>query len=229
MPWSVEAFRSQDFAEGAARLVAEALAGAMRLPPPRLVLLAGGRTPLPVYRRLSGMAPDHWRQDAFVFALGDERIVPRQDEARNETMVRRHFFAHLPLPYEFLPPPEAADAEEAAAAYEALLRTRFGGTRPCLVLLGIGADGHTASLFPGNAVPQGERLFVATRAPCPPTERISATPAFLASAETVFFLVTGAEKREVLSRLLAGDRSLPAGAIPFQGEVRLLVDLAALP
>jgi 6-phosphogluconolactonase len=227
---TVEAFRPEDFAEGAARLVAACLAEAPEGGGPPLVLLAGGTTPAPVYERLAARAR-LWCPERFVFALGDERLVGEdQASARNAAMVRRHLLGPLGRDVRFLAVPDGLTPEDAAWRYEAILREALGeDPAPFLAILGLGADGHTASLFPGEALEDAGRLYVATRAPVPPTQRISATRAFLARSAHVVFLVQGTAKREALGRFLAGDRRIPAATVPFLGEVRVFVDLDALP
>ncbi len=179
--------------------------------------LAGGTTPRPVYAALAssceaacavrGLSVELW--------LGDERAVPLCDPARNahlveETLVRA---AWDPRP-RFFPWPSGA-AASAAIAYAAELARRLG-PRPSfdLCFLGLGADGHTASLFPGEELlAEAVRLAGPARAPTPPHERMSLSFPALLGARRIRFLVRGVDKEAVVHALAAADPRLPASRL----------------
>ena len=202
------------------------------------ICLAGGSTPKVLYGLLAG--PDYaarvpWERIHWFF--GDDRVVPWDDERSNVRMVREAFGHGSRIPSTHLHfIPSDAGAEVGARAYEQTLLDFYGSetldpVRPLfdLVLLGLGEDGHTASLFPGKpAVDETARLI----APVPEAglepfvPRISLTLPALASSRHVLFLVTGTGKRPALARLAAGE-DLPAGRVASIGDMAWLLDVAA--
>jgi 6-phosphogluconolactonase len=190
------------------------------------ICLAGGLTPEPVYRAMSGLSLGGLSIEVW---LGDERVVPAGDPARNGFMVARSFAgcAWDPSPRLRLWP--EAETEEAAvsasARYEAELRASLG-VRPSfdLAFLGLGADGHTASVFPLSPLleaspdrPGPPRLAAVARAPVAPFGRMTLTPVALRSARRRIFLVKGADKLPALRRLEAEDPSIPATLLAGAG------------
>lgn len=185
------------------------------------LVLAGGRTPEAAYRLLRGCATD-WNK--WLVFYGDERCLPPGDEARNSRMAARAWLDHVAIPAEqvFAIPAESG-AERAARVYAEIVAAH----RPFdLVLLGLGEDGHTASLFPGRDL-SGERLVVAEyEAPKPPPERVTLSAASLRAGRRGLVLVTGAGKRDAVADWLAG-RDLPVrAALPARSLV--LADEAAM-
>ncbi|WP_238184975.1 6-phosphogluconolactonase [Methylobacterium trifolii] len=202
------------------------------------ICLSGGSTPKRLYALLAG--PGYverlpWSKIHWFF--GDDRAVPWDDARSNVRMVREAFGHGAPIPathLHFIPTDEGAEA--GAAAYDRTLLAFYGAehldpARPLfdLVLLGLGEDGHTASLFPGKpALAEGVRLA----APVPEAglepflPRVTLTFPALASSAEVLFLVTGAGKREPLARLAAGE-DLPPRRVSSLGPVRWLLDRAA--
>jgi 6-phosphogluconolactonase len=181
----------------AARLLAEAATrgGA--------VALAGGSTPRRAYELAAELQPDWSRVDVW---LGDERCVPPEDERSNLRLVRESLVAHLERPPSLHPVPTQLPPADAAAAYAASLR----GTTLDLALLGIGPDGHTASLFPNAPSLDAGELAVATRAGLEPfVDRVTLTIPALAAARTVAFLVSGGEKADAARRAF-GEAPSPA-------------------
>jgi 6-phosphogluconolactonase len=168
--------------------------------------------------RLAGRGLEWERIELF---QTDERIAPDGDERRNLT----HLLGCLPpeaLARLHPLPVAAANPELAAAEYEATLPARLD-----LVHLGLGPDGHTASLVPGDPVLEvRDRDVAITARPYGGTRRMTLTRGAIARARRRIFLVTGAEKREPLARLLAGERSIPAGLLPRE-DTLLIVDSAA--
>ncbi len=196
------------------------------------LLLSGGRTPRRLYALL-GSAECRERIDWTRTHLfwGDERAVPMSDPESNYRMVAETLLSRVSIPEQNihrirteLPP------EEAAIEYERELSEFFGGApRFHLALLGMGADGHTASLFPGSAaLREKQRLVVA--ASHGSAQRITLTLPALDSAGEVLFLVTGASKAAALAAALEGppDPDLPAALVrPTSGRVAWLADAAA--
>jgi 6-phosphogluconolactonase len=194
---------------------------------PSLALcLAGGLTPERVYRSmaalpLEGLAVELW--------LGDERVVPADDPARNGLMAARAFAGCVwePLPrLRLWPDAETdSDAPAAAARYETELLEALGPTPSFdLALLGLGADGHTASLFPGSPLSKDPpdsigrpRLTAVARSPVAPFGRMTLTLGALKRARRLIFLVKGADKLPALRKLEAEDSSIPASLLAGPG------------
>ena len=196
------------------------------------VALAGGNTPRAAYGALAD-EPDiavPWSR-SFVF-FGDERRVPPDDPASNFRMARETLLSRVPLPasHVFRMEGEAADPDEAARRYEEILR-REAPDGLDLVFLGMGEDGHAASLFPGSeALREESRWVVPTEAPAgvTPRERLTLTRPCLARARRVIFLVTGPVKREAVERVRRRLEPIPPAAMVRAREVTLwIVDVAA--
>jgi 6-phosphogluconolactonase len=227
-------------ASGAAMFVDAAVA-AQRARGTFTVALAGGSTPKGIYSRLAGdetlRSRVQWANVQWFW--GDERHVGPDHPDSNFRMAREAMLARLPIDPDSVCriKGEYEDAARAADEYEQDLRTAFGvgdGEAPRfdLVLLGMGADGHTASLFPGtNALRETQRLAVTNRVEKLATERITLTVPVLNNAADVLFLVQGAEKAEALKAVLEGPyepERFPAQLIrPGQGRLRWLVDRPA--
>lgn len=212
-------------ARGAAEYLAEQITAA---PGPRVsVGLAGGSTPAAVYRQLRQQSVDWERVD---FWLSDERWVPWDHSESNGNMVYANLIAAVEA--RFLRPRWAPwlQPEEAAAHYEAELRSIHPrGHFPDLVLLGMGDDGHTASLFPDTkALDSQGRWFVGNEVPRLKTWRLTATIPFLHLAARLVFLVSGASKAEMLARVASGDDDLPTTRVANgPAPATFLVDKAA--
>jgi len=227
---------SDAVAEAAAREIAAAAQQASMERGRVLLALAGGRTPALAYRRL---AADPWRDSVdwprAEFFWGDERAVPPDDPASNYGMARRTMLRPLGIDEGRLHRmrAEAPDLEAAAREYEADLR-RVAGEPPVLdvVLLGMGADGHVASLFPASpALREGDRLVTDVDGPAGGARRLTLTfPAILA-ARAVLMQVAGADKAGALREVFAADGDadrLPARRLHEAGDrVLWLVDRAA--
>ena len=196
-----------------------------------IVALSGGSTPRGTYLRLGTEALVSKVMWSHVQVLwGDERCVPPLHVESNYRMARETLLDRVPLPAANVHRIHGEDdPATAAAAYEATLRAL---ARIDLVLLGLGEDGHTASLFPGGAaVHEQTRWVMAARASAGSVWRITLTPAVINAAAEVLFLVSGGAKAGILRRVIEGPRrpqELPAQAIaPSNGRVRWCVDAAA--
>ncbi|WP_221227785.1 6-phosphogluconolactonase [Rhodocyclus tenuis] len=191
-----------------------------------LLALSGGQTPQAMLRALA-QAPIDWRRVHLLQV--DERIAPLGSVARNLTQLEESLLAHVRIPAAQVHPlpVDAADPLAAMAGYEALLR-QLAGEPPLLdlVQLGLGSDGHTASLLPGDpalAVTERE-LALSTR--YQGWRRMTLTLPLLDRARQVLWLVSGADKAAVLARFVAGDAALPACRVSRESAL-LLCDAAA--
>jgi 6-phosphogluconolactonase len=204
------------------------------------ICLTGGSSPKQLYEFL---ATETYRLripwERIHWFIGDERFVPESDARNNMAMARRAFLDRCAPAANVHPiPTDAADPDEAAVRYERELKAFNGSERldPAwplfdLVLMGVGPDGHTASLFPGYpAVQETERWVVGVpEAHVEPfVPRVTLTLPALASCREMLFEVSGAGKRAILTRVLAGE-PLPANRARSNGETVWLVDKAALP
>jgi 6-phosphogluconolactonase len=188
------------------------------------LVLAGGRTPLAVYARLASARADWPRWQLY---FGDERCLPAGDAGRNDSAIRRAWLDHVPIPPANVHAiPAERGAERAAEQYAATLQAvpEFD-----LVLLGLGEDGHTASLFPGQPTgdaPGSPDVLAVHGAPKPPPERVTLSAARLARACRVVFLVTSPDKRAAVAAWRRG-ADLPARRITPAGDVEVLLDAEA--
>lgn len=199
-PASVHVVPPECFAEAGARVVAGEIRGRLETRASCSVALAGGSTPRPVYRRLAELEGIDWSRVEVFF--GDERAVPPTDPDSNVRMAREALLARVPVPEhrQHRIPAEGADLEEAARAYARSLPAALD-----LLLLGIGEDGHTASLFPGSgAVGDRERRVVAVEAPASPARRITITPPVIQEARSVVVLASGERKASAVAEALEG-------------------------
>jgi 6-phosphogluconolactonase len=206
---------------------------------PKTVALSGGSTPRVLYELLADASEPFrdqipWSGTHFFFT--DERHVPPDHAESNYRMVNEALFSRVPVPKENVHriPGERSGADEAAQAYESDLRQSFGAGIPSfdVILLGLGQDGHTASLFPHSpALEETERLVVAPYVEKLNAYRITMTLPVLNNGKSTMFLVTGASKAPALREVIFfnGQTNLyPAQAIsPTNGAVSWLVDKAA--
>ena len=204
------------------------------------ICLTGGSSPKRLYQLL---ATESYRNrlpwHRVHWFIGDERFVPADDPLHNMSMARAAFLNRCAPPQNIHPiPTTTADPASGAALYERELRSFYGAdvldnVRPLfdLVLMGVGPDGHTASLFPGDlALDETARWVVgvpkANVAPFVP--RVTLTLPTLASCREMLFEVAGTDKRAILTRVFAGE-NLPANRARSTGETVWLVDRAAMP
>jgi len=201
------------------------------------VALSGGSTPKALFRLLSSDAYRNevgWSNTLFFF--GDERNVPPDAEESNFRMANEHLFTPLGISDEkiFRWKTELGDPSAAADDYEAKLRSTIDTKVPIfdLIFLGMGPDGHTASLFPyTNALDETGRLAVANPVPQMNTTRLTLTYPAINAARNVAFLIAGAEKADMLAKVIDGNgdlHELPScGIDPKNGRLFWFVDSAA--
>lgn len=203
------------------------------------ICLTGGTSPEGLYKRL---AQDPYRGalpwEGIHWFIGDERFVPADDRLNNMAAARRLLLDHVGVPTANIHPirTDATSPDAAARLYEAELKRFYARDRldPAkllfdLVLMGLGSDGHTASLFPYSAALEEQQRWVvgveqAGLAPFVP--RVTLTLPALASTHEMLFLVTGEDKREILVRVLSGD-DLPASRAHADGDLVWLIDRTA--
>lgn len=218
------------------RLASESVASRARF----TIALSGGSTPKNLYNLLATNAKNSLPWDRVFFFWGDERHVPPTDPESNYRMVQEAMLSKVSVPTAnvFPVPAENPDAAAVAAAYEKTLQTFFqprANEFPHfdLILLGMGPDGHTASLFPGTAALQEKsRLFVANWVEKLKMHRLTLTLPVLNAARVVAFLVSGTDKATVLKTVLedasASGEQYPSKLIrPTEGELIWFLDRAA--
>jgi len=205
------------------------------------VALSGGSTPRRLYELLaSAEYRDHIQWDRIQFFFGDERAVGPEDGDSNYRMARESLFGPLGLADEqvFRMRGEADDLDAAAREYEENMRTAFGEVNASglvsfdLMLLGMGPDGHTASLFPHTgALQEQTRWVVANDVPQLETRRMTMTFPIINASQQIMFLVGGASKAEALGEVLAGQpdpQTYPSQSVaPTRGKLMYLIDDAA--
>ncbi len=192
-----------------------------------VMAVSGGQTPWQMLRALANQAVP-W--EAVHVVQVDERIAPAGDPDRNLTHLRESLLEHAPLPVEqfYAMPVEEAEIEGAARRYARTLQ-QIAGTPPVLDLahLGLGPDGHTASLVPNDPVLNVTDRDVALTGLYQNCRRMTLTYPMLNRSRRILWLVTGAEKVEMLRRLMACDASIPAGRVR-QDQALILADRAAV-
>jgi len=204
---------------------------------PFSLCLSGGSTPRALYARLA--APPYLEAfpwDRTHLFWGDERFVPHDDDLSNYKMVKTALLDHAPIPAKniHITPTEGLNPEEAAIEYAKTLQAFYGAetldpARPLfdVNLLGLGPDGHTASLFPDTDVLQERSVWVAPVIGAKAEARITLTYPALESCAYGAFLVAGEGKADILQKLLDGDTSLPSANLHPTGELRVYCDAAA--
>jgi len=217
-----EIIHSKDFVTDAVALIERAADIAIFERGEFRLALSGGNTPRPVYQALAKHR-DAWSK--WVFTFGDERCVPPDSDQSNYRMAKEALFDHVPIPAEnILRIRGEADPAIAALEYENELRNRAGDQkyyRHDLLLLGMGDDGHTASLFPGtDAIGVTDRWVVSNFVPKFDTDRITMTYPLLNAARHVCFLVNSKGKDTILEEVFSGKSSYPCAAVrPVEGNL----------
>lgn len=189
------------------------------------IVLAGGSTPRKVYEALRDADTD-WR--AWHVYFGDERCLPRDHEERNNRMAAQVWLDHVAIPESQIHPIPTEDGAEIAA--EEYARIVNDVAMFDLVLLGLGEDGHTASLFPGHDAgdaPEAPATLVVLDAPKPPPERVSLSARRLSASDWVMFLVTGSGKAHAVNAWRAG-ASIPASKITPGNGVDIYIERTLL-
>jgi 6-phosphogluconolactonase len=203
------------------------------------VCLSGGSTPRRLYERLAtpGIA-SHFPWSRSHWFWGDERFVPHDHPDSNYRMVQAALLSRVPVPSENIHaiPTEGMSPQQAATAYEATMKSFYGDDRLVpdrplfdVTLLGICADGHTASLFPGQPALQERRRWAVAVIGAKSEPRITLTYPMLDSSRDVAFLATGEEKRAAVIRAQAGDRTVPAAMVRPVGRLHWFMDCGAAP
>src|ERR1017187_240188 len=203
-------------ARAAAAFVAQRAVEAVAAHGSFVFAVSGGRTPWAMFAELAS-CPMPW-PETVIFQV-DERVAPDGDESRNLTNLVRSLGDVRPTIKPM--PVNEADLDRAGDRYAASLPERFD-----LVHLGLGPDGHTASLVPGDPVLDVSDRLIALTSPYQGQRRMTMTYPALARADQVLWLITGADKREPLAKLVAGDTSIPAGRVEA-GRSLILADKAA--
>lgn len=180
------------------------------------VALSGGRTPALLFKNLASR-PLPWNR--VIFFLADERLAPVSSRDSNFGTARRGLFSKIKIPSANLRPVKTA------ASYEReLLSETAPSGRLDFVFLGLGTDGHTASLFPGSAAEKSEKLSLAITAPrgVRPEQRLTLTPKALNRARAVVLMAAGPAKRKIFDLAAHADKKIPAGRLAPKGEFHLL-------
>lgn len=227
---------AQELARAASWFVQERVLEAARSRGRVVLGLSGGSTPLPVYERLAKLALPWARLHLF---WGDERCVPPEDERSNYGNALRRLISQTPIPEANVHRIQGElEPQEAAQQYENELRKFFGSEPPVmdLVLLGMGSDGHCASLFPGGPeLTESQRWVVNSQPPGgtePALTRVTLTLPVINSARVVLFLVAGPDKRPAVSsilRVFGDDSQLPAAMVKPKGGLAWFLDRQAAP
>jgi 6-phosphogluconolactonase len=226
--------------ESLARRVAQWIVDLACATPGRFAIaLSGGSTPKRLYQLLAATPLREampWERVHLFW--GDDRFVPWDDPNSNYGMARDALIAHVPIPPENVHGiPVAGDLDSAAREYEQTLKSYYGAdtldpARPLLDvnLLGMGPDGHTASLFPGKpALDEKHRWVVGVPEPGlnPMVPRVTLTFPALDSSRSVAFVAAGADKAPMIRRVLSGGRILPSARVSPVGELVWFIDRAA--
>ena len=192
------------------------------------LVLAGGGTPLVTYRQLAHSQADwaHWH-----IYLGDERVLPSDDPERNSVQIDQAWLNHVPIPTRQVHwIPTELGLTLAQRAYQHTIERLLGQQPFDVVLLGMGEDGHTASLFPGHRHDLDQLVVTESHSPKPPSERVSLNEPALANTHHLYKIVTGASKRDAVAQWLKGE-ALPINQIQAEsqgGQTQVWVDSQAL-
>lgn len=187
------------------------------------IVLAGGSTPARTYELLAATQCDwdHWH-----IWFGDERCLPPDHLGRNSVMAERALFSKVNIPAsQIYAIPAESGPEVAATQYAALIE----GIPPFdMVLLGMGSDGHTASIFPGQQYPAGQAVLPVYNAPKPPAQRVSLSAEILSQCRQLLFIITGKDKLAAVSRWRQGE-CLPVSMVTGIDKTEVLIDRMAFP
>jgi 6-phosphogluconolactonase len=225
-----EVIRTRNFASDAANFIVDQAHKAVADRKEFRIALSGGNTPRPIYERLAVIGRDlPWESIRITF--GDERCVPPDDSQSNFRMAREALFIPAAIPEKSIMRMRGEiDPQRAAQEYENqldLLAAQRGEQiyQHDLILLGLGDDGHTASLFPGTAgLEERERRVIANFVPKFSSWRLTFTFPLINHARQICFLVNATKNRELIERVLRGDPELPATRVePIAGDVTWII------
>ncbi len=208
---------TNELAIKAAELIAQSAKHAIAAKGVFKLVLAGGSTPENAYRLLINIETD-WNKWHIYY--GDERCLPIEDKDRNSKMATDVFLKHTSIPKQQIHPiPSELGGQEAAIAYQAIVKQALPFD---LVLLGMGEDGHTASLFPGHQHNKNELVHAVSNAPKPPSERVSLSAKALSQSEQVIFLISANNKQQALADWQKG-KDLPVATINIEKPIEILL------
>ena len=225
-----EVIRTRNFASDAADFIVDRAYKAVADRNEFRIALSGGNTPRPIYERLAIIGRDlPWESIRITF--GDERCVPPDDSQSNFRMAREALFIPAAIPENSIMRMRGEiDPQMAAQEYENqldLVASQHGEQiyRHDLILLGLGDDGHTASLFPGTAgLEERERRIIANFVPKFSSWRLTFTFSLINHARQICFLVNATKSAELIERVLRGDPQLPASRVePTAGDVTWII------
>jgi len=230
---------AHDLAGHAADLIMSLAGDAIKTRGKFSIAFTGGSAIQETYGLLATRQPGDSDWSKWFAFMSDERYVPLDDPQSNFGMVKRTFLSHVPIPTtNIYPVPTQLSLVEASKTYEWGIRKSLGGEIPTfdLILLGMGDDGHAASLFPGAKNLKENKALVSFGPPGtlpPPVDRVTFTFPLINAGRTVLFLIAGEKKRESLSHVLKPgtlvEKYPAAGVQPKPGKLIFLLDKAAAP
>ncbi len=222
----------EDVADAAADLIHHSQTVAIEERGVFRIALSGGQTPKILYNQLAHVDwKDEMQWEKWEVFWSDERAIPTDSDESNYHMVRKALLSRVPVGEVWRMRGEAADLSEAADEYARTIKSRFGPGSPVfdVILLGMGTDGHTASLFPGHPAIESGALVEVVEVNHPLPRRLTLTLRVLNSARRVVFLVNGESKAQCVHDVLVKeDYHLPATRVmPHEGDCWWLLDHAA--
>lgn len=219
---------AEDVADAAAALIHEAQAQAIKARGVFRIALSGGKTPELLFDCLAAEWKDEMEWEQWEVFWADEHAVPPTNEHSNYGLAKHHLLDHVPIKKIFRVPAEAPDANAVVVAYSAVLKKQFASENPVFdaVLLGVGTDGHTASLFPGSPVLESGSLLAVAASDSHPHKRITFTLRPINKARLVLMLVSGHRKADAIREVLVNENhALPATRIfPQNGRIVWIID-----
>ncbi|MEA5054965.1 MAG: 6-phosphogluconolactonase [Propionicimonas sp.] len=226
-PQVVRYLDSDDLVDRVARRLLDALIGYQPDDRVAQICLTGGRIALRLYTRLGELVEDSSLDPSRLeLWWGDERFLPTDDPDRNAGPTLAALAGHFALDPSRTHPMPAADGVIDAGASAATYAKELGQTRFDICLLGMGPDGHVASIFPGHPSeePTSQTVIGVSDSPKPPPERISLTLPTLSRSDQVWFVVSGPDKADAVARAVVGDETLPAGRVHGEQATVWLID-----